>query len=637
MRYFYLDFETRSAVDIRRVGTYRYAEDESTEVICASYAIDDGPVVLWRAGEPPHWLRELERPDTVVVAHNAEFEREILAHKMGLRLPPFKFRCTAAQAANCGLPRKLEHVGTIMQIEHLKKAEAGHRLVLKLSRPRRASKDNPDQFWRPETAPDDFAEFEDYNIGDVEAERELHQLLPLMSDREQTIWELTVSMNEDGIRLDDEALGWIERVAAEESARLAAEWVRLTGVPPGSKKAASVLGLKSLAKLAVRQALRRADLPPVVREALKVRQMLARTSLRKMPAMRAQVCRDGRLRGAMIYGGAERTLRWAGGGVQLHNFPKGMGEAQAEAYEALQAGVFDLIYEDVLRALSDILKGLLTGPWLIGDFGQIEARNLAWLAGDKELLADFANGVDIYCGMASDIYGHTVVKGDKDPVLKVEKRQLGKMAILGCGYGMGAAKFKAQAEKDYDILLDDETAQRAVTGYRQRFPKVAGDRGLWNTLERGFRQAIGGARRIQVGPVRMGAVDVHGRPFAYIELPSGRKLYYLRPEVTAGRITYEGRDLLTHQWKRIESYGGRITENVDQADARDIMADRMLALVRAGFRLAWTVHDEVVARDEGQKDALPEFERIMKTAPEWHEGIPLAVAAYSTWRYRKDS
>ena len=635
MRYFYLDFETRSAADIRRVGTYRYAEDASTEVICAGYAIDDGPVVLWRAGEPPEWLREVERPDTVIVAHNAEFEREILAHKMGSRFPPSKFRCTAAQAAACGLPRKLETVGEILRLEHLKKAEAGHRLVLKLSRPRRPSKANPDQFWTPETASADFAEFEDYNIGDVEAERELHRLLPPLPDREQTIWELTVAMNESGVRLDTEALGWIERVAAEESARLAAEWVRLTGVPPGSRDAAKRVGLKSLAKLAVRQALRRSDLPPVVREALQVRQMLARTSLRKMPAMRAQVCRDGKLRGAMIYGGAERTLRWAGGGVQLHNFPRGMGEQQAEAFEALQAGVFAMVYEDVLRALSDILKGLLTGPWLVGDFGQIEARDLAWLAGDKALLADFANGVDIYCGMASKIYGHEVKKGDKDAALHIDKRQLGKMAILGCGYGMGAVKFKAQAEKDYDVLLDDETAQRAVTGYRERFPLVTGDRGLWNTLERGCRQATAGARRIQVGPVKMGAVDVHGRPVAYIELPSGRRLYYLRPEVVAGRISYEGRNLLTHKWERIESYGGRLTENVDQADSRDIMADRMLALRSAGFRLAWTVHDEIVAHDDGQKDALAEFERIMKTAPEWHAGIPLAVEAFSTWRYRK--
>lgn len=636
MRYFYLDFETRSTVDLRRVGTYRYAEDPTTEAICASYAIDDGPVVLWRAGEPATWLAEAARADTLIVAHNAEFEREILANVFKTRFPPSKFRCTAAQAANCGLPRKLETVGEVVGLEHLKKAEAGHRLVLKLSRPRRKSKDNSDTYWTPETAPEDFAEFEDYNIGDVEAERELHRLLPPLSDREQRLWELTVEMNEGGVRLDTDLLGWMEKAAAEETARLSAQWLELTGLAPGSPKAAAKLGLKSLAKLAVRQALRRRDLPPVVREALKVRQMLARTSLRKMPTMRAQLCRDGKLRGAMVYGGAERTLRWAGGGVQLHNFPRGLGAKQAEALEALARGVLPLVYEDVLRTLSDLLKALLTGPFLIGDFGQIEARDLAWLAGDKKLLADFANGVDIYCGMASKIYGHTVTKADKDPVLKIDKRQLGKMAILGCGYGMGAKKFTAQAEKDYDVLLDEETAQRAVDGYRAQFPLVAGPGGLWNVLERGFRQAVlTKARRIQVGPVKMGALDVGGRPFTYIELPSGRRLMYLRPAVEAGRISYEGRDLLSHKWTRIESYGGRLTENVDQADSRDIMADRMLALRAAGFRLGWTVHDEIVAHDDGQKDGLAEFEQMMKTAPEWHAGIPLAVEAFSTWRYRK--
>ena len=632
--YFYLDFETRSLLDIRRVGTYRYAEDPSTEPLCASWALDDGPIGLWRAGEPVSWLALADRDDVLIVAHNAEFEREILAQKFDRRYPPSKFRCTAAQCAAMSLPRKLETAGEILGLEHLKKAAAGHRLINKLSKPRKATKDNPDAFWTRETAPDDFAEFDDYNIGDTEAERELHQLLPPLMEREQKLWELTVEMNEAGIRLDTDAVGWMEHAAFEESKRLTAEWIRLTGVKPNGKDAAKAVGLKSLAKLAVRQALRRRDLPPQVREALKVRQMLARTSLRKLPTMRAQLCDDGKLRGAMVFGGAERTNRWAGGGVQLHNLPRGLVDKQAEAFDALQRGVLHLIYEDVLRTLSDMLKGLLTGPWLIGDYGQIEARDLAWLAGDKKLLQDFASGTDIYCDMASVIYGTKITKTDYDPVLKVAKRQLGKMAILGCGYGMGAKKFQAQAEKDYDVLLDDATAQKAVGSYRKRFGSVVA---LWNTLERGMVQAITAkANRIQVGPVRMGVRDIRGRHFAYIELPSGRPVYYLNPRTDeVGRISYEGRNILTHQWERIESYGGRITENVDQADSRDLLAHSMLGLKAAGFRMAWTVHDENVAHDDGQKDALAEFERIMKQAPEWHEGIPLAVEAFQSWRYRK--
>jgi DNA polymerase len=538
------------------------------------------------------------------------------------------------------LPRKLETAGTVLQLEHLKKAEAGHRLINKLSKPRRASKANQDRFWTPDTAPEDFSEFEDYNIGDVEAERELHQLLPALSEREQKLWELTVEMNEAGIRLDVEAVGWMERAAAEESANLTVEWMRLTGVKPGSKGAAKAVGLESLAKLAVRQALRRRDLPPLVREALRVRQMLARTSLRKLPRMRAQLCVDGRLRGAMIYGGAERTLRWAGSGVQLHNFPRGLGSAQAEAYDALERGVLHLLYDDVLHTLSDMLKGLMTGPWLIGDLGQIEARNLAWLAGDKKLLQDFANGVDIYCDMASTIYGRPVTKADYDSVLKVPKRQLGKMAILGCGYGMGANTFREQAEKDYDVLLDEDTAKKAVYSYRKRFVRVPA---LWYLLERGMVRAVETrANRIAVGPVKMGVRDIGGRHFAYIELPSGRAVYYFNPRVDRGeegdeppRISYDGRNRWTHKWGRIESYGGFLTENVDQADARDLLAHSMLELKRAGFRMAWTVHDENVAHDDGQKDALSEFERIMKEPPEWHAGIPLSVDAFQSWRYHK--
>lgn len=648
MLYLYLDFETHSELDIRKVGAYRYAEDASTEALCASFALDDGSIGLWRQGEPPFWLDYLEDPRILIVAHNAEFEREILANKFGLRLPPSRFRCTAAQAAGCGLPRKLEAVGAVLQLEHLKLAEAGHRLVKKLSRPRRASKSNPERFWTPETAPEDFAEFEEYNIGDVETERELHKTLPPLPEREQRLWELTVTMNERGIRLDVEAVEWMERAAAEESARLTAEWIRLTGTKPRAKDAAKSVGLKSLAKLAVRQALRRRDLPPHVREALQVRQRLAKSSLAKLGKMRAQVCRDGRLRGALVFDGAERTGRWAGSGVQVHNLPRGLGNKQADAYAALEAGsaVFAMIYEDVLGTLSDMLKGLLTGPWLIGDYGQIEARDLAWLAGDRKLLEDFRAGIDIYCGMASVIYGKTIGNYEKthdandyDPLLKVAKRQLGKMAILGCGYGMGAKKFTEQAEKDYNVLLDEDTAKRAVYGYRDTYPLIAGDKGLWNTLERGFRQTVRtGAKRIQVGPVKMGTGSFVGnRPYAYIELPSSRRIYYYKPRVDAltGRIFYEGRNRITHQWGEIESYGGLLTENVDQADSRDLMAYGMLGLEAAGFRLAWTVHDEIVAHDDGPKDALAEFERLMLAVPPWHDGIPLAVEAKASWRYRK--
>jgi DNA polymerase len=295
-----------------------------------------------------------------------------------------------------------------------------------------------------------------------------------------------------------------------------------------------------------------------------------------------------------------------------------------------------LVYEDVLRTLSDMLKGLLTGPWLIGDYGQIEARNLAWLAGDQKLLADFRDGVDIYCDMASTIYKTKVSKTDYDPVLKVPKRQLGKISILGCGYGMGPTKFQAQAEKDYDVLLDEDTARAVVGAYRKRFNKVVA---FWHLLERGMVQAIDtGARALAVGPVRMGVRDIHGRHFAYIGLPSGRNVYYLNPHVDREgppRISYEGRNILTHKWERIESYGGRLAENTDQADARDLLAHSMLGLEAAGFRMAWSSHDENVSHDDGQKDGLAEFTRIMLEVPEWHEGIPLAVEAFASWRYRK--
>lgn len=666
MRYLYLDFETRSRLDLKRVGAYRYAEDPSTQALCASWAIDQMPDVLgWRPGMVPLWLQWADRPDVLIVAHNAEFERVILKHLFHRDFPPSKFICTMALVASVGLPRSLDLSGQVLNLEHKKDKAKGTRSLHKLAQPRRPSKDNPAEFWERDTAAKDFDELEDYNAGDTAAHREIHQILPPLSTREQKVWELTITMNERGVRLDVEALEWVERAAAEEVGRLTEKWLALTGgVKPGSPKAAAALGLDSLAKLAVRQALRRHDLPPQVREALKVRQMLARTSLRKTVAMRAQVCADGKLRGLLVYAGAERTSRWSGAGVQVHNLPRGLkGPAQAEAFETLRSGVFALVYDDVLRTLSDMLKGLITGPWLIGDYGQVEARDLAWLSGQKDLIDDFRADKDVYCDMASVIYGRTITKADYDPVLKVDKRQLGKMAILGCGYGMGAATFVRQAEKDYDVLLDEDTARAAVGAYRKRFSKVTA---FWNLLERGMVQTLRTRPAcIQVGPVRMGMRDFHGRIFSYVQLPSGRPIYYYSPRIeqktipmhidrgdapgTPGgwgphpvaerlsppSIRYQGRDRITHQWQEIESYGGLLTENTVQADSRDIMADAMLRLEAAGFKLAFTVHDEIVAHDDGQKDALSEFERIMKTPPGWHKGFPLAVEAFTSWRYCK--
>lgn len=647
----FLDFETRSRVDLKKAGAYRYAEDPSTEILCASYAFDDGPVQLYRPGDGPtatSWFRALDDPHgPFVVAHNAEFERLILKHKLGLDLPAGRFRCTAAQAARMSLPRSLDAAGQVLQLAHLKDAAAGHRLIGKLSKPRRGG-----EFWERETAEEDFDDMEEYNGGDVETMRDLRRLLPQLTDREQAIWELTVRMNERGLSIDLEAAHRMEMLAQREMTKLAARWEELVGVKAGSPKAAKALGMKSLSKVAVRHALKRTDLAPKVREALLIRQRLARASVKKLAAFFARTNLDGVLRGTMIYGGAERTTRWSAGGVQPHNFPRGLAGATELAFELLAVDGLELVYDDILRTLGDMLKGLLVGPFLIGDYGQIEARTLAVLAGQDDLVYAFEHGVEVYCRMAEDIYGHPVTKDDYDEKLHIAKRQLGKIAVLGCGYQLGAKKLAEQMDRDFDVQLDPLTAQTIVTKYRERYPDISR---FWQRLENFWRQAVRNNQHLHFGlaELQAGVQTFNGRRFAFLSMPNGERMWYYQPEAdrpfrhktgfknadgsdeyeTRVQGAYFGRDLLTHKWQMTSTYGGKLTENTVQKTAREILADAMLRLDKAGFPLVLSVHDEAVSK--GTPEELGEFKRIMEERPEWLRHIPLTVDAFAAKRYHK--
>lgn len=641
----YLDFETRSRADLRKVGAHRYAEDPSTEAVMASWAAGDEPVRQWEPGGDAEWLRRLADPGALLVAHNAEFEREILRHCFGLVVPPGRVRCTAARAARCGLPRGLDGACRALRLVDQKDAR-GRRLVHKFSKPRRASRDNPDEYWDGESASEDWADYLSYNRGDAAAARGLYRALPPLSGTEQALWELTVRMNERGLAVDRESIPVAAEVVAAETARLAARFEELTGAKPFSPAARVALGMPSLAKAEVRHALRRTDLDPRVRKALEIRRRVARASVKKLAALLARTSPDGRLRGSLVYSGAERTQRWSGGGVQLHNLPRGLGDKTDEAFEALECLALADLYADPMQAVSEMLKGFLVGPYLVGDFAQVEARVLAWLAGQADLVAAFAAGSDVYCAMASDIYGRPITKADYDDALHIAKRQLGKIAILGCGYGLGAAKFQKTLDDTFDVEVTPEMAGHVVDTYRTRYPQIVR---FWHLLERGFAHAVRhGSNRVKVGPTFMGVASLGGRAFAYVELPSGRPLYYADPRLAEGdpdlpgcerqylsgtSVSYLGRDLHTHQWGRVSTYGGKLAENVVQAASRDLLADAMLRLDRAGFPIVLTVHDEVVV--EAGPDRLPEFRETMQAAPPWAAGLPHAADTFACRRYRK--
>ncbi len=651
----FLDFETRSRIDLRKVGAYRYAEDPSTEATLASWALDDGEIRVWRAenaGALADWSRAAADPGVLVVAHNAEFEKQILLRRFGLDVPARRMRCTAARAARCGLPRKLGQACQVLGLAEQKDAR-GERLVHKFAKPRSLSVKQlvgarpapAEEYWTAASAPEDWDDFEEYNGQDSRAMRELYRALPDLSASEQRAWEMTVQMNERGLAVDLAAIPLAARAARAAGERLAARFEALTGAKLLSPKARVALGMESLDKSHVRHALRRADLSPQVREALEIRKRAAKASVKKIAALERHVCLDGRLRGALTYAGAERTQRWSGGGVQLHNLPRGLGEGTDLAFDALAAGALDALYDDPILTTSEMLKGFFTGPFLVGDFAQVECRALAWLAGQDDLVDDFARGADVYCAMATSIYGRPISKKDFDESLRIAKRQLGKVAILGCGYGLGAEKFRKQLDEVFDVVIGEDLAERVVETYRARYPRIPA---FWRLLERGFAFAVrNGSRRVRVGPTFMGTTEHGGRPFAYIELPSGRPLWYAFPKLALSdpdlppcerrylgedSVSYLGRDLHTHQWGRVATYGGKLTENVVQATSRDLLLDAMFRLEDAGFALSLTVHDEAVAE---APSGLEDFTRIMNAVPPWAAGLPHAAECFATRRYRK--
>lgn len=672
MKTLYLDFETQSRVSLRKTGVYRYAADPSTRVICAGWAHVDhsrgldaqnGGIVIWQRAEalaagldllsPPgrtspdfeDFVHHARDPDTRVVAHNSEMERQILREKYGVDVPLSRISCTAARAARMSLPRSLEGICIALGLDEEKDVD-GHRVLMKLTRPRRPSRENRDEFWTEITKPEDYARVYDYCHQDVRAMMAVDLQLPELSSDERDIWETTVEMNDRGVRADMEAVHKAIHLAAIEKGWTDGEFRAMFGCGAASPKAAAALGLPDLQKATVRDALKRTDLTERQRRGLVLRQKHARSSVNKLKAFVDRVEKDGRVRGSLTYSGAERTQRWSGSGIQPQNFPRGMGKKTDQAFEHLKAGSLDLVYDDVLKTLSDMLRGFILGPLLVGDYSQVEARVLAWLAGQENLLELFASGGDPYCDLASDVFGRKVTKADE------KERFMGKQGVLGCGYQIGPDKFRATLDIMHDVQVSDDFAKKVVFTYRRKFRKVCR---FWERMERALVFVLREkSRRIRASeeglpPVFMGEMTVHGRPFVYVELPSGRSLYYAYPELIEDgyggfKAQYLGRSPYTHQWEYVSTYGGKLTENIVQAVSRDLLAEAMLRLRAQGFPLELTVHDEVVSGermhrepglDAGRDPDLKQFDEAMNSKPKWAEGLPLTAECFRCDRYRK--
>lgn len=618
----YLDFETRSSIDLKKVGLHRYAHHPSTEVLCTGWAVDDGPALV-EPGIPGQVIRAIQQGATLV-AHNAAMERETLAAH-GFELPWERWIDTAALAARMSLPRGLGALAEALHLEE-QKDDAGHRIMLKLSRPKGGWSD--DEWWDEEEKPADFAALREYCRQDVEVMRLCHKRLLPLSDEEGAIYRLTQRMNDAGVEVDLAAIPAAKSLLAQSSAAGEARFRVLTG-GHGVKsyaRVAAALGLPDVRKPTVRTHLRRNDLTPRVREALELFQKLARSSPAKLSAFENRTSPDGRCRGMLVYCGAERTGRWSGMGVQPQNFPRGLGEGTEEFFDALEHGVVEHLYDNPVATVAEALRGFLVGPFIVGDYSQIEARTLAWLAGQADLLKVFAEKGDPYKHMASRIYGKPMAEVTKD------ERFMGKQVVLGCGYGMGSQKFQRMLSEIYDVDISADLAMRVVSMYRSVNARIVA---FWGRLERAFIHVVqSGKPLVCVTPnIKMGNIEVGGIRYAFIELPSGRRLYYCEPEMSADGVRYWGRNIYTGgKWDRVSTYGGKLAENVTQATSRDLMAQAMLKLDAEGFRLLLTVHDEIVADDNGLSE---KFKAVMLSLPGWAQGLPVDAEVFSSRRYRK--
>lgn len=656
-----LDFETRSRVDIKERGGWVYSEDQSTEPMCLAYTLgeDDEPR-LWHPEYPAAGLEATGRPIDLfeaikagaeLEAHNAFFERSIWKNVMVRRwgwpaVDERQWRCSAAKASSFALPRALDEACEALGLPFTKDP-LGKRVMLKLSRPRKPTKSDPDSAWHEGL--EDLQRLFSYCKQDVRAERSLSRALRDLPEHELAIWQMDQRMNERGVYCDREGVEAALSIISEITERLTEELRELTGgVLEKPTQRARIkewmnehgVDMEDTQGSTIDRYLGYDTVVGTPRRVLTILRQIGRTSTAKYLAMRERMSDvDDRIRDTMMYHGAS-TGRWAGKGIQPHNFPRGGIKDMEGAWEDIKRRdprLLELLWDDPMELLSHATRGALLAPpgrdLVVADYAAIEARVLFWLAGEEEALRILRSGEDIYCDLAKEIYRRPINKKDHP-----RERQLGKIGILGLGYQMGAPKFVDTAAAN-GVVIDETFAKTVVDAYRAKYPKVPE---LWRDYNDAAMEAVrAGGRVIHSGRVQWA---MRGR-FLHCRLPSGRLLSYYNPRIRDKKtpwgemrpaLTYMGVDPYTKQWARIDTYGGKLVENVDQATARDLMAEAMLRADQGGlYDVTMSVHDELVAEvDEGRGD-VKDFERLMSHLPPWAHGCPVAAEGWRGKRYRK--
>lgn len=641
-----IDLETYSNVDISKAGAFRYTESPDFEILLLAYAWDDGPVRVLDLTDPlghdelPDILSAVLDPDTVKVAHNSAFERACLSRHLGRALPAGEWEDTMVLAAMNGLPQSLDAAGAALRLSE-QKIKEGTSLISYFCKPCKPTISNGGRTRNlPIHAPERWERFIEYCRRDVEVEQQIYYRLRSfpVTDFERRVWALDARINERGVLVDTELAEAAIAVDEAFTAAHSAELKRLTGLDnPNSvaqlKTWLSAAGIEadSLDKATVTELLETVT-DPTIRRVLELRRLLGKTSTKKYQAMLTAACADDRVRGIMQYYGAGRTGRWAGRIVQPQNLPQNHLDGIDKVRELVRQRdleSLELCYDNVPDVLSQLIRtALIAKPghtFLVADYSAIEARVIAYLAGEKWRMDVFAEGGDIYCSSASQMFKVPVVKHGANGHL----RQKGKIAELACGYGGGVGALKAfGADK---LGLTEQEMQNIVTQWRIASPKIPK---FWRDTEDAARNALDTRGRTYTLPC--GVKYRRDAEALRCKLPSGRILSYWGAWLDdEGGIQFMGQNQTTRKWEKAETWGGKLVENIVQAYARDCLAVALDRLDKAGYGIVFHVHDEIIAEaPDGSR--WEDMADIMGQPIDWAPGLLLRSDGYSTKFYMKD-
>lgn len=650
-RTLYLDLETYSDNDIK-LGVHKYVDTDAFEILLLAYAFNNNdPICIdLKSGEvlPEELKAALMDPAVLKTAFNASFELTCLSKAFPELVDYSQWECDSVLARYHSLGSSLAGVGKALGLPEDKQKDArGKRLIQYFCKPVRPTKKNGGRTRNlPEHAPEDWEVFKEYNLQDVVTERAIREKLVWLrpNEAEHQLWLLDQKINTRGVKIDlllvEKAISINEDYTSRltEKARditglenpnsvtQLKEWLKLNGHP-----------VPSLNKETVEEMLQDKTLHPALLEVLRIRARLGKTSIKKYTAMQDSVCQDGRAHDLFQFYGAARTGRWAGRNIQLQNLPRNYLEDLDEARETVKEGNMDwlhLLYDNVPDTLSQLIRtAIIPEPgykFVVADFSAIEARVIAWLADESWVLDAFRQGKDIYCTTASKMFKVPVEKHGANS----ELRQKGKVAVLACGYGGGVEALKAMGGDK--LGLSDPELQQIVTDWREASPHIVK---LWRTLDFSAKRVIRQGGFVDIG---QGVRFMKDKGHLLLRLPSGRFLVYLNARIGKNRfdgesIVYDGIAQTTGNLEEMETYSGKLAENLTQAVARDCLAEAMMALEEAGYPIVAHIHDEVVLEvPDTEEYSLDKAVEIMTRGASWNEGLPLSAAGFESHYYMKD-